>query len=535
MRLTTDIIWDYLFPVDKDAKVYNCIKRKAEFSSVRQHPNKEHVFVENAIYVVDYEKYDVINSQQERFAKNTFIFVSDKDEKSFDPASCTVSAFVIMNESIMDIFTQVSDIAVDFNNWAEEINDALIRNVPLKELVNIGLKYIINPFIILDEALNLVSFTDNIHEDDQTFRETIEKGYTPPRLISAIMEKRGAKKKDFTSYEVYSGETAMTPYEEINAPILVDGKIKAVLYVHCTEVKPSDGARDVINYFAEKLAFYFARNSIESVRIPPDNAKIAQFLGYLLRHDLDDQEVALMAEAAEFPFKARFKLYVLEPGIGDTGLQYTLNRATEVLIQEKCFIFENVVVVLSAYIWKNTSEEEHIEILEKQLKKLMADNGCYCGASRNFTDLARMKDACIQARASVRLGRKLSGERKGVNAFDWRPEIRNQIFRYDDFAIHHMLESCSRQMPLRLMCFPPVIEMLRYDEVKGTDNYKILYTYLENDRVTSEAATLLHMHRNNVNYRIKRIEEMFGLNLSDNDERLRIQMTFRILDLYEDI
>ena len=50
MNLTTDVLWDYLLPIDQDAKIYNCIKRKAAFNSVRQHPNKEHIFVENAIY-----------------------------------------------------------------------------------------------------------------------------------------------------------------------------------------------------------------------------------------------------------------------------------------------------------------------------------------------------------------------------------------------------------------------------------------------------------------------------------------------------
>ena len=61
MNLTTDVLWDYLLPIDPDAKIFNCIKRKASFNSVRQHPNKEHIFVENAIYVVGYEKFEVIN------------------------------------------------------------------------------------------------------------------------------------------------------------------------------------------------------------------------------------------------------------------------------------------------------------------------------------------------------------------------------------------------------------------------------------------------------------------------------------------
>ena len=76
-----------------------------------------------------------------------------------------------------------------------------------------------------------------------------------------------------------------------------------------------------------------------------------------------------------------------------------------------------------------------------------------------------------------------------------------------------------------------MLDLLEYDKKNNTDNYHILYTYLQSNRKTTEAAKVLHMHRNNVTYRVKRIEELFGLDLEDPQMRLKVQYSFCILDL----
>ena len=531
MKPTTGVLWDYLMPVTEENKVYNCIKEKKEFNSVRQHPNEVHEFMKNVLYVVEYEKYQIMNAQEERFSENTFVFVNEKDDPDFRPEDCNLSAIIVMNKSYKDVFTEVSDILVDFNEWTDEINDALISNVSLNELVGIGQKYIINPFIILDEALDVIAFTNNIREDDVSFQETIKKGYTPPALIAAIMEKRGAGKKRFDEDSVYT-DGALMPYAEVNMPVLVDGKIVAVIYMHCTRVEPSEGAVDVLRFFADKLGYYFRRNAVEPVQHNVNNERIGNFLGYVLSHELSQQEIMMMAESALFPYNARFNLYLIEPR-SEISVKYILNRMREYLPIEKCFCYENRIILLSAFIWKNNSSEEHLVSLNKRLCQMMEELEFYCGVSRGFDNLSQLKDAYTQACAALDIGKQITDNKNGINNFEWKEQEKSIIFNYDNLSLHHVLKTCSKELPYKSMCAPQILTMLRHDKEKGTDNYKVLYTYLENDRVTSEAAQLLHMHRNNVNYRIKRIEELFGLNLSDSEERLRIQMSFRILDLMD--
>ena len=62
-----------------------------------------------------------------------------------------------------------------------------------------------------------------------------------------------------------------------------------------------------------------------------------------------------------------------------------------------------------------------------------------------------------------------------------------------------------------------------HDAQAGTDNYEFLHSYLMLERRTSTVADALHMHRNNVNYRIGRIEELYDIDLDDAALRLRTQ------------
>ena len=68
----------------------------------------------------------------------------------------------------------------------------------------------------------------------------------------------------------------------------------------------------------------------------------------------------------------------------------------------------------------------------------------------------------------------------------------------------------------------------RQDEIAHTNNYEFLYAYLIHERRTSVVAEELHMHRNNVGYRIGRIEEQFDIDVSDPQLRADLLMAFRL-------
>ena len=71
------------------------------------------------------------------------------------------------------------------------------------------------------------------------------------------------------------------------------------------------------------------------------------------------------------------------------------------------------------------------------------------------------------------------------------------------------------------------------DDGKGGSysNLELLYVYLISERNIALTARRVHMHRNGVLYRIQKIHDMLKLNLESPDVRLRLLISFKILEM----
>ena len=107
----------------------------------------------------------------------------------------------------------------------------------------------------------------------------------------------------------------------------------------------------------------------------------------------------------------------------------------------------------------------------------------------------------------------------------------NRIFSFDAYAASYLVDVLS-DSDIALLRSTYVGALLsdikRQDDEAHTNNYEFLYAYLLHERRTSTVAERLHMHRNNVNYRIGRIEEQFGIDTDDPVLRRDLLFAFRL-------
>jgi len=71
-------------------------------------------------------------------------------------------------------------------------------------------------------------------------------------------------------------------------------------------------------------------------------------------------------------------------------------------------------------------------------------------------------------------------------------------------------------------------KLIDYDKQHGSNNVELLYNYLSNDRKATETAALMHMHRNNVIYRVGRICEIIGMDLDDSRSRFSLLLAYEL-------
>ena len=89
---------------------------------------------------------------------------------------------------------------------------------------------------------------------------------------------------------------------------------------------------------------------------------------------------------------------------------------------------------------------------------------------------------------------------------------------YEDTELYRLFLSLPGNQPAADFVKHTLDPILEYDKENHTDLLQTLKSYLWNSLLhTSEE---LHMHRNTVNYRIKRIEELTGRSVEDADTKL---------------
>lgn len=103
---------------------------------------------------------------------------------------------------------------------------------------------------------------------------------------------------------------------------------------------------------------------------------------------------------------------------------------------------------------------------------------------------------------------------------------------YSDISITELLRSADREV-LKQLVDPSIRALMDYDLQHDTEYLHTLKTYLKNERNIAKTAKDLYIHRNTLLYRIERLNKLIFDNLEDEDSRLRLIMSMKIMDLMQ--
>ena len=89
--------------------------------------------------------------------------------------------------------------------------------------------------------------------------------------------------------------------------------------------------------------------------------------------------------------------------------------------------------------------------------------------------------------------------------------------RYSEMAIYRLLLEMENKEIIKEFHDQTIGDLVVYDKVNNTDYVELLENYFENNCKINETAKSLYLHRNTVNYKISKIEEILDINLDDID------------------
>jgi len=154
------------------------------------------------------------------------------------------------------------------------------------------------------------------------------------------------------------------------------------------------------------------------------------------------------------------------------------------------------------------------ERIVKRIDAMIPNVSVTVGVGRDYASIAGIPDAFRQAELAARLGAALWGGNRAVH--------------YGDLGVHRVLFAMQEHEE---MITPALQRLIDHDARHHTDYVDTLAAYLACMGRLRATAERLNIHRNTLEYRIRRIQELAGESLDDPNNRLALELGIRLLEL----
>lgn len=107
-------------------------------------------------------------------------------------------------------------------------------------------------------------------------------------------------------------------------------------------------------------------------------------------------------------------------------------------------------------------------------------------------------------------------------------KTKQAVMRFDEMGVYRLLYSVTDKQLLEEMREEPLKPLLDYDKKHNSNLVDTLEMYLFYDGSIQKVAAAMFTHRNTVIYRVNKIKEMLGTDLSSPKERMKYQVAYYI-------
>lgn len=401
-----------------------------------------------------------------------------------------------------------------FADWQRQMEFAVFQAEDLQTFSDLCREVIPAPMLIYDPALKLLAYSGNYADlDDNIFQKAIHNGYLDAESVRYF-----ESSNSFEEVNVYGSASGKPDDYRMHNDLVQAVNVDNHLVVYCilidTGEMPSAYIHQLFRIFCDYIRRYLENKHISFER---DRSASDYFLMDLLEHP----------ETSEETIRDRIRLYDLD--FNGSYLVMDLHSDLRVRSNENyyiqllrtnlvgCRIFswkENIVLLYQLPVSEQHLYKNHIRKIMDPLLKEITGSRPHLYVSRVFTKISLFALAYQQAEYTAEI---TPDKTAGTYSF------------YEDNSLMDLFFQKSKEEILFNYCEPSVYDLARQGTKKSRLALQILYAYLRNDRKMTDAANILHMHRNNVIYHIRQLSEIYGLDFDDPDIRERLLLSFTVL------
>ena len=396
---------------------------------------------------------------------------------------------------------------MDISEKKLKLFDAHLSHKGLQHLVDVAASLFGNPIFMVDMGMVVICKSSDMGKGFDDF--SAENDFDRQMGLVNMAAQAGALEKVYSRDQPIVGEFKGHP--RYLAARVRDGR-QILGHVVVTEAKRSFDADDkeLLPVVCQTLAYELRRTRYDS----PLSDGCKQVLDRLIADELGDEgEARRRMTSLGCELSETVRLLVLrqmdpEKAISQSYLSSQLDRAfpgsASTFREGECIQVIDGAIPLAR--------------VAERLRATAYLGGVVVGCSRPFKLVTLLGSAWRQADAAIRI----TGETES-----------GAIIPYDSVALQHLLEfATTPNAEKRSFFVSPELEVLdQLDSADGTNYVETLAAFLNCGRNVASAAKALHMHKNSMYYRIQRIEEIAGVDLSNEHVCFSLQLVLALRGL----
>jgi len=174
------------------------------------------------------------------------------------------------------------------------------------------------------------------------------------------------------------------------------------------------------------------------------------------------------------------------------------------------------------------SKNIQIDVKQRKFYELLEFYDAYAGVSNGTRDYTKIRTMYLLAKSSVHLGRIL------------RKDKNERIFAYEEVSMYCIIHLCVENFikiynhdDIIYLTHPAVVALTRHDVAYNDCLRDVLFYYLLNGRSIQKTANAMYMHRNTIQKKINKIEQIICKDLEDGHLQLRLLFSCLVMTYYE--
>ena len=417
--------------------------------------------------------------------------------------------------TVEELARKLSEFFVKINEWYEKTLLAVATNKSIQEILTLSEPIIGNFISVSDSSLSLVGYTKNIIPDDPIIKSLIANGYHSDEAYKLFKASNRFELWLNTDGLIVQTDHKIGIFDLVSKVFKYDRTYFMHAVMSCNNKPITPGLLELFGIMCDVLE--------NIVRSSWDNEKFfshtynSLVINLINRTEIADrQAIERRAEVIGVDPSDEYVIIVAEPESIKSGKAFPGRIAQDIFSmfpRMHIVQYEDDLLLLLHY--KNMAQYIEAADMVAKLEEYFGANNMIGGMSDIFSDILELNYAYEQAKRAL--------------GSDFR---ESTITQFERVAAKCLVNTSSESQRLwsKSRCGKFLLDLYRTDKEKQQNNLPLLYTYLKNERRARETADEVHMHRNNVVYRINRIEEAYGINLDDPRLRLNILLSFVIFE-----